>query len=171
MRKYPALTPQDTIDPAESATKLALDHAEFVARVPELQRSATAVNFNESGGLVLVPPNHPAVRAFIKELAGIERETADLRTARRRLRVASESYQVRVSMRSIDGDQPSAFERSVSLSAILIARAEARHWHRVVERLERDRRAKQRTERNAEMANRVCFINGEAYPITRTRER
>jgi hypothetical protein len=129
-------------DPNESPVKLALDHAELIERVPALQRKATAVNYNETGGLVLVPPRHPAVIAFIQELDGMEYETADLKTARRCLRVASDAYQFRVTHRVTPNLTGPAFNRYVSLSAILMARAAAKHWRKVVAELEHTERVK-----------------------------
>ncbi len=130
------------LDPQESAAKLVLDHAELVERVPELQRTVAQANFNDSGGLVLVLPQHAAVTAFIRELDGMEYEPApDLKTARRRLRVARDSYQTRVSFRVANADDSRAlFNRFVSLSAILITRSQAKHWHKVVNELERTAR-------------------------------
>jgi hypothetical protein len=136
-------------DPNESALKLALDAAELTERVPELQREAAAVNFNDSGGLVLIPPRHPAVTAFIQELDGMEYESAaDLRTARRRLGVAHHSYQTRVAYRVTQNISGIVFNRFVSLSAILIARAAGKHWHKVVAELERAERVKQQNRWN-----------------------
>jgi hypothetical protein len=130
-------------DPNESAVKLALDNAELIERVPELQREAAAVNFNDSGGLVLVPPRHPAVTAFIQELDEMEYESvADLKTARRHLRVARHSYQTRVAYRVTQNLDGPIFNRFVSLSFILIARAAGKHWHKVVNELERAERVK-----------------------------
>ena len=159
--------------PKESALKLALDYAELVERVAELQRKVTTVNFNERGGLVLVPPRHPAVIAFIKELDEmVYGPAADLKTARRRLRVASGSYQTRVSFRlaNDDGEQV-AFNRFVSLSAILIARAEAMHWYKVVNELERAERAKKRNERAAQLVPRYVVIDGHPVRVRSERER
>ncbi len=134
------------IDPQELAAKERLDHAEFIERRPALQREAAVFNYNEDGGLLLVlPEGDPDVNAFIKELAGIKREpTVDLKTARRRLRVARDSYQTRVMFRTLnDREYLPAFSRFVSLSAILIVRAEAKHWHKVVAELEHVARIKQ----------------------------
>ena len=134
------------IDPQELAAKERLDHAEFIERRPALQREAAVFNYNENGGLVLVlPEGDPDVNAFIKELAGIEREPAvDLKTARRRLRVARDSYQTRVMFRTLpDREYTPVFSRFVSLSAILIVRAEAMHGHKVVAELEHVARVKQ----------------------------
>jgi hypothetical protein len=160
-------------DPSESAVKLALDYAELVERVPELQREATAVNFDERGGLVLVPPRHPAVIAFIKELDEMEYvPAADLKTARRRLRVANDNYQTRVSFRlAHDDGSRAAFNRSVSLSAILIVRAAGRHWHKVVNELERAERIKTRNERAAQLVPRYVVIDGHPVRVRRERER
>jgi hypothetical protein len=138
----------NALDPIESPVKLALDNAELIEHVPELQRGATVVNHNDSGGLVLVPPRHPAVLAFIHELDAMEYETAaDLKTARRRLRVANDAYQFRVVHRvaNLTGE---AFDRYVSLSAILIARAAAKHWRKIVRELEYTERI-QKHNRNA----------------------
>jgi hypothetical protein len=134
------------IDPQELAAKERLDHAEFIERRPALQRETAVFNYNENGGLVLVlPEGDPDVSAVIKELAGIEREPAvDLKTARRRLRVARDSYQTRVMFRTLhDREYTPVFSRFVSLSAILIARAEAKHWHKVVAEQEHVARIKQ----------------------------
>src|SRR5665647_2788848 len=117
---------KSAFDPAESAAKLALDTAELVELVPELQREACAVNRDDSGGLVLVLPRHPKVLAFIYELDAMEYETTDLKTARRRFRVARDAYQFRVVYRLMPNlTGPAAFKRLVSLSGILIARAAA----------------------------------------------
>jgi hypothetical protein len=147
-------------DPSESAIKLALDNAELIERVPELQREATVVNFNDSGGLVLVPPRHPAVTAFFQELDEIEYESApDLKTARRRLRVARDTYQKRVAFRVTPNLDGPVFNRFVSLSAILIARAAGRHWHKVVNELERAERAKRHKEWQTEEGKRGRFAS------------
>lgn len=156
------------LNPAEWATKLALDNAELVELVPELQREATAVNRNDSGGLVLVPPRHPAVLAFIHELDAVEYETApDLKTARRRLRTANDAYQFRVVHR-VANLTGAAFDRFVSLSAILIARAAAKHWRKTVRELEYSDRIKKHNERAAvrrrENADAFCLIGDKLYP-------
>jgi hypothetical protein len=131
------------IDPSESAVKLALDNAELIERVPELQRDAAAVNFNDGGGLVLIPPHHPAVTDFIQELDEMKYEpVADLKSARRRLRAARDSYQKRVALRVMPNLDGPIFNRFVSLSSILIARAEGKHWLKVVNELERAERVK-----------------------------
>lgn len=159
-------------NPNESAVKLALDHAELVERVPELQREAAAVNFNDSGGLVLVPPRHPAVMAFIQELDEMQYEPAvDLKTARRRLRVARDNYQTRVAHRVTQNLDGPAFNRFVSLSAILIARAAGRHWHKVVAELEHDEHVKKHNERAAELVPRYVVIDGHPVRVRRERER
>jgi len=141
----------DQIAILESPVKHRLDVAELAEGVPELQRAATRINFNpETGGLVMVIPDHPAVRAFVKELAAVEYEPPkDLREARFLLRKASESYQSRVAFRAQDvgGDRP-AFLRFVSLSSILIARADAMHWRRIVNELERAAQRKRQNERD-----------------------
>jgi hypothetical protein len=146
-------------DPSESAVKLALDNAELIERVPELQRDAAAVNFNDGGGLVLVPPRHPAVTDFIQELDQMEYEAADLKTARRRLRVARDSYQKRVAFRVTPNLDGPVFNRFVSLSSILIARAAGKHWHKVVNELERAERAKRRKEWQTEESRRGRFAS------------
>jgi len=125
-------------DPQESPAKLKLDHAEFEERRASLQREAIEINFNERGGLVLVLPSDPDVKAFIKELAAIERDPpADLKTARRRLRAVYDDYQLRVSMRIPSPNKYTpVFRRMVSLSAILIVRAEAKHLRKSIVELE-----------------------------------
>jgi len=128
------------IDPIESAAKLALDTAELVELRPALQRKAAAVNYDERGGLVLVLPRDPDVTAFIHELDEMQYETVDLKAARRRLRIARQNYQTRVAHRVTQNLDGPAFNRFVSLSAILIARAAAKHWHKVVAELERAER-------------------------------
>lgn len=159
-------------DPNESAAKLALDHAELIEAVPELQRNATAVNYNESGGLVLVLPRHPAVLAFIQELDEMQYESAaDLKTVRRRLRAAHDAYQFRVAHRVTPNLTGPAFGRYVSLSAILMARAAGIHWHKVVTQLERAERIKKYNERAAELAPRHVVIDGHPVRVRRERER
>jgi hypothetical protein len=156
----------------ESAVKLALDHAELVERVPALQWEATQFNFKERGGLVLVPPRHPAVIAFIKELDGMEYEpSVDLKTARRRLRVAKDSYQTRLGFRIYQPQDGPKFERFTSLSAILIARAAGFHWTKVVNELERAERVKKRNERAAQLVPRYVVIDGHPVRVRRERER
>jgi hypothetical protein len=158
-------------DPNESAVKLALDVAELIERVPELQREATAVNFNDSGGLILIPPRHPAVMAFIQELDEMEYERADLKTARRRLRVARDSYQKRVAFRVTQNLDGPIFNRFVSLSSILIARAAGKHWHKIVGELERAEHCKKRNERAAQLVPRYVVIDGRQIRVRRERER
>jgi hypothetical protein len=129
----------NALDPIESPVKLALDNAELIEHVPELQREATAVSYTENSDAVLILPRHPAVLAFIHELDTIEYATADLKTARRRLRIAKSEYQDRVVSREIvKSTSPlfPLFERHISLSAILMARAAAKHWHKVILKLE-----------------------------------
>jgi hypothetical protein len=161
------------LDPIESAVKLALDHAELVELVPELQRSTAAANFDDGGGLVLVLPRHPAVIAFIHELDAQEYETADdLKTARRRLRANRNGYQIRVANRinqTVDGS--AAFDRFVSLSAILIARAAGKHWHKIVAELEHAERIKKHNERAAELVPLYIVIDGHPVRVRRERER
>lgn len=150
------MSESEQITPSESAAKFRLDHAEFIERRPSLQREVATANFNEDGGLVLVIPPDPDVNAFIKQLAAIEREPApDLKTARRCLRKARDDYQLRVSMRlPSDREYYPKFRRMVSLSAILIVRAEAMHWHSAVIELENEQQRKRRdrwlAERSAE---------------------
>lgn len=134
------------LDIAETAVKLALDRAELYDCIPELQREAAAINWADDGRLVLVLPRHPAVLAFIRELDAMEYETAaDLKTARRRLRAASNSYDTRVAHRMILNLAGEGVGQFVSLSAILIARAAGRHWHKVVTQLERAERTEKRS--------------------------
>jgi hypothetical protein len=159
-------------DPNESAVKLALDHAELIERIPELQREAAAVNFNDSGGLVLVPPRHPAVTAFIQELDEIEYESApDLKTARRRLGVARDSYQKRVAFRVTPNLDGPVFNRFVSLSSILIARAAGKHWHKIVRELEHVERVKKYNERVSQLVPRYVVIDSHPVRVRRERER
>ena len=171
MRTKQAPVIKSPLDAVESAIKLALDNAELIERAPELQRGATAVNFNDSGGLVLIPPRHPAVMDFIQELERMKYEpAANLKAARRRLRAARNAYQFRVTHRVTPLTGP-AFERYVSLSAILIARAAGRHWHKVVAELERAERIKKYNERAAELAPRHVVIDGHPVRVRRERER
>jgi hypothetical protein len=155
-------------NPNESAVKLALDNAELIEHVAELQRDAAAVNYDESGGLVLILPHHPAVRDFIQELDGMEYEAAaDLKTARRRLRAARNAYQFRVTHRVTPLTGP-AFDRYVSLSAILMARAAGKHWLKVVAGLEHTERIKKHNEwvaaRRRDNENAFCLIGDKLYP-------
>lgn len=144
------------LDPNESAVKLALDHAELVELRPALQRKAAAVNYDESGGLVLVVPRDPDVTAFIRELDEVKYEpAADLKTARRRLRVARNSYQTRVAYRVTQNLDGPKFNRFVSLSAILIARAAAKHWHKVVAELEHVERIQKHNRAAIERTKRI----------------
>ncbi len=159
------------LDPIESAAKLALDHAELVELRPALQRKAAVFNYDERGGLVLILPRDPDVTAFIHELDEIQYETADLKTARRRLRVARESYQTRVANRAAQNLDGPTFNRFVSLSAILIARGEARHWHKIVSQLERDERIKKYNARTAELVRHYVIIDGHPVRVRRERER
>jgi hypothetical protein len=156
------------IDPIESAAKSKLDDAELVELRPALQRKATAVNYDESGGLVLVLPCDPDVNAFIRELDEIQYETADLKAARRRLRVARDQYQTRVANRVALNLESPKFNRFVSLSAILIARAAGKHWHKVVRELEYFERVKKHNERAAAQRrdndNAFCLIGDRLYP-------
>jgi hypothetical protein len=145
------------LDIAETAVKLALDDAELVLRVPALQREACAANADDRGDLILVLPRHPAVLAFIHELDAMEYETVDLITARRRLRAAKADYQDRVVQRQIVTLTGALFERYISLSAILIARAAGKHWHKVVAELERAERIKKHN-RWAAARSRVTAI-------------
>jgi hypothetical protein len=145
-----------TQTPFESAIKFALDRAELVEHVAELQRRIAAVNVNERGDPVLVLPRHPLVTAFIKELAdaniGRERDV-DLKTARRNFNAANRSYDKRVCHRigpagqMIDDERHMKYSRFVSLSAILIDRAEAMFWRKVVKELEYTARIKEQNRR------------------------
>ena len=162
----------NALDIAESAAKLALDSAELVGRVAELQRDASAVNFDDKGGLVLVLPHHPAVAAFIRELDEMEYEpAADLKTARRRLRAARDAYQTRVAHRVTQNLEGPAFDRFVSLSAILIARAAGKHWHKRVAELEAARKLRRQRKENARQIERArpefVTIGGELYPVSK----
>jgi hypothetical protein len=155
-------------DPAESALKLALDDAELIERIPELQREASAVNYDENGGLILILPRHPAVTAFIQELGEMEYEAADLKTARRRLRAAHDAYQFRIAHRVTPNLTGPAFDRYVSLSAILMARAAGKHWLKVVAGLEHTERIKKHNEwvaaRRRDNENAFCLIGDKLYP-------
>jgi hypothetical protein len=139
------------IDPIESAAKSKLDDAELVELRPALARNAAAVDYDESGGLVLVLPRDPNVTAFIRELDEIQYETAvDLKAARRRLRVARQSYQTRVANRVALNLESPKFNRFVSLSAILIARAAGKHWHKVIMKFEAEKKIERIKDENAE---------------------
>ena len=120
-------------DPNESALKLALDAAELIELVPTTAQE-DAVNHNDSGGLVLVPPRHPAVIAFIQELDGMEYESSgrpENRTpslARRQSRL-SNPYCVSGHVKTSAGQCSTALCRCPPSS---YARAAAKHWHKVV---------------------------------------
>jgi hypothetical protein len=74
----------------------------------------------------------------------------NLKAARRRLRTANDSYQTRVAHRVTANLTGPVFERFVSLSAILIARAAAKHWRKVVMEQEHIERIKKHNRRNTE---------------------
>jgi hypothetical protein len=121
---------------ATSPVKRELDRLELIERVPELQRQAAQLAGN-GFELVLHLPRHPAVTAYADECAAIVRDKCDLKTARRNLKAARVNYENRVRFRIqrninewLDGGL------FVSLSAILEARAEAKHWRKVVKELE-----------------------------------
>lgn len=154
----------NTDDPNEWESKLALDHAELVECVPKLQADVADINVNDKGVPVLVIPSHPRTRAFIKDLEGRElreleiifttsdgrdittTKDPDLKTARRKLRAATESYQSRVAYRFALAGSPVKINqraaRLMSLSAILIARSEAKFWRKIVTKLEHIERTK-----------------------------
>jgi hypothetical protein len=153
------------ISPFESAANHALDRGEFVECVPALQRSAIAINVNDRGGPVLVLPTHRLVNDFIRELnaANISRDnelrdaggalTINLKSARKNFNAARRRYDTRVSHRLISSSMTDDDARYIelgrysSLSAILIDRAEAAFWRKIVKELEYFIRVKQSNER------------------------
>ena len=125
------------IENPDSAVKRALDHLELVERVPMLTRAS---------GRVL--PRHPAVIAYVNECAARQRPDANLRTARRNFDAASVNYKNRCAFRfqpGIHWDDGGVF---VCLSAIIEARAEAKHWQKVIVGLETAAKIKEQQEQN-----------------------
>lgn len=155
------MTNANAIEPQDSAVKRALDHAEFVDRVPALQREAaefaTAIEgglrferMTEHGSLILKFPRHHLVAAYSRELADANTGRArnvDLRTARRRAKAARVNYEDRVNWRAVPDIEWSDGGMFVSLSAIIEARAEAVFWQKVVREMEYAKRIEQQNER------------------------
>jgi hypothetical protein len=138
-----------------SGVKAELDRLELVECVPELTRQAARlIGFD----LVLHLPHHPAVTAYINELAATRRPGADLKTARRNLKIARINYEKRVRYR-VRGNICEWADGGlfVSLSAIIEARADAMHWRKVVMGHEHVARIKQQN-RWAVARSRVTAI-------------
>jgi hypothetical protein len=125
------------IDPIESAAKSALDYAELVEHLPALLRRD-----------VRDLPRHPAVIAYVTECRSLHRSDADLRTARRNFNTARVSYEYRRAFRLQGGIEWGDGGRSVSLSAVIEARAEAMHWHKVIVKLETEKHIAEQKEQN-----------------------
>ena len=128
-----------------SANEAELDRLEFVERVPELQRTAARhrESLSATGGYILRFPDHPAVLAYIRELAMIAWEPRgedgsfrhlDLKTARQRYADADAEYGGRVLCRLFP--EPSDDERHSALSAIIEARSVALYWRKIVTELQ-----------------------------------
>jgi hypothetical protein len=158
--------PPQNVNPSESSVKHALDHAEFVEHVPELQRSAMVINVGDRGEPILVLSHlrHPSVKALINELhqSNVGRDndlrdgrtfTVDLKTARQHFTAARRRYDKRVQHRLLSNSMTHADARYVelgrysSLSAILIDRAEAAFWRKIVKELEYFQRVQQSNNR------------------------
>ena len=141
----------------DSPVKQELDRLELVECVPALQRGVADVKGHE---LVLILPSHPAVSAYVTELAALPRETtSDLKHARQMLKSAQVNYKNRVAFRlrrDIGWSDGGLF---VSLSAILEARADGLHWWKIVKRLAREaREARQRVETEAKRERKAAGI-------------
>lgn len=150
------MTNESHIEPPESAVKRALDHAEFVERVPALQRAAAEFEtdigedgrryyrFSETGSFIPKFPHHHLVRAYSCELAIVNArrrvpDEIDLKTARRNFKKARVNYESRVDYRGrgdMEWSNQQEGERFTSLTAILEARAEAVFWRKIVAELE-----------------------------------
>lgn len=151
-----------------SLVKTELDRLELIERVPVLRREATRTEsrLDERGFpmLVVIPPRHPAVIAYINERAALIREKCtDLKAARRNLKDAFVNYRNRVNFRvrsdiALSRDEelgPYAdFAKFISLSSIIEARAEAIHWRKVILKLETDRKIRDQKEQNRRNINR-----------------
>ncbi len=144
--RKPTTNMQTVSNPPENVKSILarqLDRAEFVERVPDLQRQAVQLAGN-GYELVLELPRHPAVTAYANELAAMPRPRAGLKVARRNLKAARINYEKRVGWRLrrdiCEWADGGVF---VSLSAILEDRAEAMHWRKVVKELEYTARIKE----------------------------
>jgi hypothetical protein len=145
------------IGKAESHVKRELDRLELVERVPALRREAarTGRGLDERGYplSLLILPNHPAVIAYVRECASLKYEPCTTKNAaRRNLTAARINYKDRVIYRTrrdiaITPDEElgcyTDFARFISLSAIIEARAEAKHWRKVIVKLETAEKMKQ----------------------------
>lgn len=125
-----------------SPLKLALDHAEFVERVSELQPKATRVEqrLNSRGGYILILPRHAAVINYAGERAHFDhgcahdsagRPLIDLASAERNFAAACDDVDSRTFGR-VSGLQNKIF----SLSSIIEAIAAARYWFKIIGELE-----------------------------------
>lgn len=161
------------IDALDSAVKRVLDHAEFVLRVPALQREAAEFEpgLTDRGGLILKFPHDHRVSAYGYELAtrNARRECdVDLKEARKRLRAARINYEKRVNFRGIPDIEWTDGGKFVALSAILEARAEAVFWHKIVREMATVERIKRANARNIERARpEFVTIAGEVYPVSK----
>jgi hypothetical protein len=134
-----------------SPVKAELDRLELVERVPVLWRENSQVDENRN----LVLPRHPLVIAYVNECAALPRPDANLRTARRNYETALSDYKDRRGFRVTRGirwDDDGA--EWVSLSAIIEVRAEAQYWHKVIVRLETEKKMKEQQERDRRSTNR-----------------
>ena len=122
---------------ADSAVKATLDRLELVEKVPALTHAS---------GRAL--PGHPAVIAYVNECAALPRPDANLRTARKNFKIASVNYNNRCDYRFQPGIQWSDGV-GVTLSSIIEARAEAKHWNKVIMRLEAAAKIEQQKQENA----------------------
>jgi hypothetical protein len=136
----------------DSPVKQTLDHAELVERVPVLCRENSEVDENRN----LVLPRHPLVTAYVNECAALPRPDINLRAARHRYQVAMYDYKDRRGFRVTRGIEWSNFggPEWVSLSAIIEVRAEARHWLKVIRKLEAAKKMKEQQEQNRRSVNR-----------------
>jgi hypothetical protein len=121
----------------DSAVKRELDHAELIERVPVLTRAS---------GRAL--PRHPLVIAYVNECAAMSRPDVGLRSARQNFKLASVNFENRCAFRAQPGIRWDDGGEFVSLSNIIEARAEAKHWRKVIMRLEADKKIKEQQEQN-----------------------
>lgn len=148
------------IEPHPKIVKTELDRLELVERVPALQRRA-----------VRDLPNHPCVVAYVNECAAVNLPDANLRIARHHFKAARVNYEQRCAFRLQRNIEWLDGGRFVSLSAIIEARADAKHWQKVVMKLEADKKIKQQNRRATQLARRYVVIDGHQIRVRRERER